>query len=121
MHGIELVFYEQTTPDHWRRQVVDNTFNQGHALAAGDLLGLQRDQIVAGWRNPNAKQRVGIRLYIPDATGRQWRTHVVDDNQMACEDLKLADLDSDGRLDIIAAGRATHNLVVYWNDTPPAN
>jgi hypothetical protein len=36
---------------------------------------------------------------------------------MACEDLKLADLDADGRLDIVAAGRATNNLIVYWNDT----
>lgn len=34
---------------------------------------------------------------------------------MACEDLKLADLDGDGRLDIVASGRATKNLVIYWN------
>jgi hypothetical protein len=118
MHGIELVFYEETAPGQWRRQVLDNTFNQGHALVAGDLLGLGRDQIVAGWRNPNAQNRVGIRLYVPDATGAEWQTHVIDDNQMACEDIKLADLDANGRLDIIAAGRATNNLVVYWNPSP---
>ncbi|MEZ5301545.1 MAG: VCBS repeat-containing protein [Verrucomicrobiales bacterium] len=34
---------------------------------------------------------------------------------MACEDLKLADLNGDGRLDVIAAGRATNNVVIYWN------
>ena len=34
---------------------------------------------------------------------------------MAVEDLKLADLDADGRLDIIAAGRSTKNLKIYWN------
>jgi len=34
---------------------------------------------------------------------------------MACEDLKLADLDGDGWQDIIAAGRSTQNLKVYWN------
>jgi hypothetical protein len=34
---------------------------------------------------------------------------------MACEDLKIADLNGDGKPDIIAAGRSTHNLKVYWN------
>jgi hypothetical protein len=41
----------------------------------------------------------------------------VDDDGMACEDLTLADLDGDGRLDIIASGRSTHNLKVYFNES----
>jgi hypothetical protein len=36
---------------------------------------------------------------------------------MACEDLQLADLDADGQLDIVAAGRATHNLKIYFNQS----
>jgi hypothetical protein len=36
---------------------------------------------------------------------------------MACEDSKVADLDGDGRPDIVASGRSTHNLMVYWNKT----
>jgi hypothetical protein len=31
--------------------------------------------------------------------------------------LKVADLNADGKLDIIAAGRASKNLVIYWNRT----
>ena len=27
------------------------------------------------------------------------------------------DLDGDGRLDLIAAGRATKNIIIYWNKT----
>jgi hypothetical protein len=38
---------------------------------------------------------------------------------MACEDLALADLDGDGRLDIVAAGRATRNVVVWFNENQP--
>ena len=26
-----------------------------------------------------------------------------------------ADLDGDGRLDIVAGGRSTHNVKIYWN------
>ena len=29
----------------------------------------------------------------------------------------LADLNGDGRLDIIAAGSATKNLKIYWNES----
>ena len=34
---------------------------------------------------------------------------------MAVEDLAAADLDGDGRIDIIAVGRASHNARIYWN------
>ena len=39
----------------------------------------------------------------------------IDQDGMACEDLKVADLDGDGKKDIIAAGRSTKNLRIYWN------
>ena len=41
----------------------------------------------------------------------------IDQNSMACEDLKVADLSKDEIKDIIAAGRSSHNLRVYWNRT----
>jgi hypothetical protein len=37
---------------------------------------------------------------------------------MACEDLKTADLNNDGKPDIIAAGRASKNLVICFILTP---
>ena len=116
MHGTDLVVY---TGQDYLRTVLDTTFAQGHALATGDLLGIGRDQIVAGWRNPNAEEKVGMRMYVPDdAAGSSWSMHVIDDNTMAAEDLKVADLNADGKLDIIAAGRASNNLIIYWNRTP---
>ncbi len=115
MHGFEVVYYQQAEDGLWQREVLDASLNQGHALAAADFLGLGRDQVVAGWRNPNADGRVGIRLYVPNPDRSDWTTHVVDDNHMACEDLRVADLNGDGRLDVVAAGRATNNLIVYWN------
>jgi hypothetical protein len=117
MHGEEVAVYMlgRESPD---RQLLDDTFREGHALATGDLLGLGRDQIVAGWRTPNADGKVGIKLFVPlDESGRSWTEYSVDEDGMACEDLVLADLDGNGKLDIIAAGRATNNLKIYWNRT----
>ncbi len=113
MHGTHLVAY--LGKGERQRVVLDTTFVQGHALAVADILGLGRDQIVAGWRNPDANGEVGIRLYIPDDSGSSWSIFVIDENTMACEDLKVADLNADGKLDIIASGRSTNNLKVYWN------
>ena len=123
MHGTKLVLYRPPKGDAssspWSRRVLDDTIVDGHALACGDLLGLGRDQIVVGWRamgKPGAK--VGIKLFTPtDPAGQEWRQTLVDDNTMACEDLTLADLNGDGRLDIIAAGRASKNVKVYFNET----
>ena len=123
MHGNQVVVYREadgsgdSTPS---RQLLDENINQGHGLAAADLLGVGHDQVVAGWRGTRPSDRVGIRLYAPvDRAGREWRLHaVIDDNTMACEDLKVADLDGDGRPEVIAAGRASRNVVIYWNETP---
>jgi hypothetical protein len=121
MHGNMLAFYTQDAakPDSKTppRTVLDSTLEDGHALACGDLLGLGRDQVVVGWRAMQKKGApVGIKLFVPDAAGEKWTQHLIDDNTMACEDLVLADLDGDGKLDIVASGRATKNVKIYWND-----
>lgn len=122
MHGHQLVAYTPPAGDDpsplWRRTVLDESLVQGHALACGDLLGLGADQIVVGWRGNRPGDRVGIKLFVPlDDAGAGWKSYPVDENQMACEDLCLADLDGDGRLDIVASGRVTRNLKVYFNRT----
>ena len=123
MHGNSVVTY--TSPDQaspgplWKRNVIDESVVDGHAVACGDILKAGYDQLVVGWRAMNrpANTKVGIKLYTPlDSKGQQWRETLIDDNTMACEDLVLADLDGDGDLDIAAAGRATKNLKIYFNE-----
>jgi hypothetical protein len=118
MHGNQLTVYAWNGKPGERRLLEDG-FKEAHALACADLLGLGRDQIVVGWRNPNANNQVGVQLFVPqDNAFTQWEPHWIDENTMACEDLMVADLDGDGRPDIVAAGRATKNLKIYWNRTP---
>ncbi|MEO6245013.1 MAG: hypothetical protein ABIQ12_06225, partial [Opitutaceae bacterium] len=125
MHGNTLSVYRAPRPEEstatWdkSRSVLDDKLIQGHGLATGDFAGTGSDQIVVGWRGGKAGDKVGLKLYGPaDATGETWKLlATVDDNHMACEDLKVADLDGDGRPDIIAAGRATKNVIIYWNET----
>jgi hypothetical protein len=117
MHGNAVVVYEKPEgAAKWRRTALTEALNQAHALGVGDLLGTGRDQVVAGWRNPDAGGKVGIKLFHRESdTATEWKAVTIDDNTMATEDLKLADLNGDGKLDVIAAGRATKNLVIYWN------
>jgi hypothetical protein len=115
MHGNEAAVYHANVG----RTLLDDSLNQGHALLCQPLLGRGFPEIVVGWREKNAEGKVGVKMFIRDDRGgaESWNSVLLDDNRMACEDLAAADLDGDNRPDIIAAGRATHNVVVYWNKT----
>tara|TARA_R110000868_G_scaffold355182_2_gene616526 strand:- start:20417 stop:21364 length:948 start_codon:yes stop_codon:yes gene_type:complete len=118
LHGDKLVLYQSDDSNKGisKRQILDDNIKAGHAIATADLFGDAREEIVAGWRTPNKDNLVGIKVYwTTDDAGKVWKSAWVDENGMACEDLRLGDLNGDGRIDIVAAGRDSHNLKIYWN------
>ncbi|MCW3119212.1 MAG: repeat protein [Chitinophagaceae bacterium] len=112
MHGNELAVYIH---NYAVRILLDSSLKEGHAIGSADFLHRGSDQLLAGWRMPDKQGKVGIKLYAPkDKDGKNWESFWVDENGMACEDLKIADLNADGKPDIVASGRATRNVKIYW-------
>jgi hypothetical protein len=120
-HGFQVVVY--TGPPGgdglWGRQVLDEQLKWGHAVWCANLDGDDDQELVIGVRDSkDAANPCGLRIYDPlDAHGGKWQKHVFDPAGVAIEDLAVADLDGDGRADIVAVGRATKNVRIYWNET----
>jgi hypothetical protein len=86
-------------------------------MAVADYLGVGSDQIVVGWRAMNDPGIPGIKFFAPlDADGTRWRQQQISAEEVAVEDIKAADLNGDGKIDVVAAACQTKNLVIFFND-----
>jgi hypothetical protein len=123
-HGHQVVVYTPPADNNdkalWDRHVLDDKLKWGHAVWCADLDGDGGDEIVVGVRDDlsgKPGERRGVRVYKAlDDTATKWARHDVDPGGVAVEDLAAADLDGDGRIDLIAVGRQTRNLRIYWNE-----
>jgi hypothetical protein len=123
-HGNQVVVY---SPDEGSgkltRTVLDDHLRWGHAVWFADLDGDKTDELVIGVRdNPDPKQgdtfaeKRGVRIYRnTDGKGLKWDRYILEDGGVAVEDLTVADLNGDGKPEIIAVGRQTGNCRIYWN------
>lgn len=118
-HGSQVVVYRPSGKDlemPWQRTVIDKDLKWGHAVAWADLNGDGQDELIVGVRdNLSPQHPCGIRLYRLKDDGL-WMTERLDPGGVAVEDLTVADLNGDGKPDIIAVGRATGNVRIYWNE-----
>lgn len=124
-HGHQVVVY--TPPESegklWERHVVDQQLKWGHAVFCADLDGDGAEELIIGVRDNLGKatgEKCGVRVYkATDGKGAKWQRQLVDEGGVAVEDLAAADLDNDGRIDIVAVGRQTKNARIYWNRGRP--
>jgi hypothetical protein len=120
-HGFQVVVY--TPPAKvsglWERRVIDEPVAGGHALWCSDLDGDGDQELIVGTRDKGSdpSHGPGVSVYdpSPDSKPLAFTRHVIDEGGVAVEDLVAADLDGDGRDEIVAGGRATHNVKIYWN------
>ena len=113
-HGHQLVVYAPGGDGApWRRQVLDESLHEGHALLAADFDGDGQDEIVVGWRGSGG----GIRLFHLNPDGTSWRAIEID-RGIAVEGAFTADINGDGRLDIVVSAGRNNQVLWYENRKP---
>ena len=86
----------------------------GMSAEMGNGADLYENGVISQFNYP--AERCGVRVYKPlDEKGTKWSRQIVDDGEINVEDLAAVDLDGDGKIDIVAVGRQSHNARIYWN------
>ncbi|MBI3408918.1 MAG: VCBS repeat-containing protein [Planctomycetes bacterium] len=127
-HGHQVVVYTEPKKGDaedadlfWDRHVIDEQLKWGHGVWTADLNGDGSDELIIGVRDDlDAKdpgKRRGVRIYKAlDDDGTKWARHDIDPGGVAVEDMTAGDLSGNGRVDIVAVGRQTKNVRIYWNE-----
>jgi hypothetical protein len=115
-HGARIVIYAEK-PGVWARTTIETALSEGHALGWADFDGDGNDELAAGWRGAPAP---GVAIYVVDREGALKSKTIADAGSMATEDLIVGDFNGDQRPDIVASGRSTRNIKIYWNETKGA-
>lgn len=121
-HGFQVVVYTPPAagagPDAlWQRHVLDEQLQWGHAVACANLDDDADEELIIGVRDDAAAGgRCGVRIYDPQGPNpTAWTRTLLDPGGVNVEDLVAGDLDGDGRTDLVAAGRQSHNVRIYRN------
>lgn len=114
LHGDQIVVYANQN-GRWERNVIFKGFIQGHEIAVGDLNGDGRDDIVAvDVTNRGHPLPASVHIfYCLDDSGLHWRHELLDENMMAGSGMMVADINGDGRPDIVAI---SGNQVKYYEN-----
>jgi len=110
-HGNEVAIYRQAG-NEWRRTAIDDSLVDGHTILTVDLNGDGQDEVVAGYRGLGRS----VHIYSAgDTSGGSWSKQFLDRGGMGAASCAAADLNGDGKPDIVCIGSATANLKWYEN------
>lgn len=113
-HGAGVAVYaENPGAPLWTKTTIETALTEGHALGWADFDGDGNEELAVGWR----RGRPGVAIYFVERTGALKSKMRLDDGGMDTEDLMVGDFNGDNLPDIVASGRATRNIKIYWNET----
>jgi hypothetical protein len=120
MHGNRIAVYTPPREGEklWTRHVADETLKRGHAVGVADLDRDGNDELVIGHSDKGTGPMAGPGVFLYRATddsASEWKKQALDNGGVATEDLVVEDLNGDGWPDVVAVGRATHNVRLYLN------
>ena len=113
-HGAGVAIYvEKPGATLWTKTTIETALTEGHALGWADFDGDGDEELAVGWR----RGKPGVAVYFVDRDGALKSKMMVDDGGMDTEDLIVGDFNGDTLPDLVASGRATRNIKIYWNET----
>jgi len=125
-HDYGIFWMQRLADGGWKKQMIDDSWSQAHAMTLVDLNGDGRLDLLTGkrymahnGRDPGEREPLGIYWYESRvAEGRvEWTRHVIDYSTRAGGGMQIpvADLDGDGDLDFVVAGKS--GLFLFENRT----
>ncbi len=127
-HDYGVFWLEQGGSGQWTRRLIDDTWAGAHATALVDLNGDGRKDLLTGKRylphngkDPGEREPLGIYWYefrkTADGKSIEWIRHIVEYSTRAGGGMQIpvADIDGDGDLDFVVAGKT--GLFLFENKT----
>ena len=120
-HDFGVFWFEQGPDEKWTKRIIDNAWSQGHASTLVDLNRDGRLDLVTGKRfmahngsDPGERDPLGVYWYeyrpVPGDTANQveWIRHLIDfgGRMGGGMQIPVVDIDGDGDLDVVCAGKS---------------
>jgi hypothetical protein len=127
-HNYGIFWLEHKADNTWEKHVIDDSWSQPHAVTLVDFRGTNNIGLLTGkrfmahnGRDPGEREPLGVywyeRLLDPVSHNIEWAKHVIDYGGRTGGGLQIpvADLDNDGDLDFVVAGKS--GLFLFENKT----